>query len=54
MGWLGPDATSVVNPTEVELLVYFALVFSFVLGIVHTNQTAMCLKSPKQRGRLAP
>ena len=22
MGWLGPDATSVVNPTEVELLVY--------------------------------
>ena len=29
MGWLGPDATSVVNLTEVELLVYFALVFSF-------------------------
>ena len=25
MGWLGPDATSVVNPTEVELLVYFLL-----------------------------
>ena len=30
MGWLGPDATSVVNPTEVELLVYFALAFSFM------------------------
>ena len=29
MGWLGPDTTSVVNPIEVELWIYFALVFSF-------------------------
>ena len=29
MGWLGPDTTSVVNPTEVELWIHFPLEFSF-------------------------